>query len=35
MILPYQLIATFFNMGFDLVLRGFISDLNLNSQRLH
>jgi hypothetical protein len=31
---PYEL-TTFFNMGFDLVLKGFISDWNLNSQRLH
>jgi len=23
---PYQLISIFFNMGFDLVLKGFISD---------
>ncbi len=35
MISPYQLIETFFNMGFDLVLRGFINDSNLKSQRLH
>jgi hypothetical protein len=25
-ILPYLLITTFFNMGFDLVLKGFIKD---------
>ncbi len=26
MILPYHLTTTFFNMGFDLVLKAFISD---------
>jgi hypothetical protein len=26
MISPYQLTTIFFNMGFDLVLKGFISD---------
>ncbi len=31
MISPYQLITTFFNMGFDLVLRGFINDSNFKS----
>jgi len=35
MISPYQLITTFFNMGFDLILKGFISDLNFSNQRLH
>jgi hypothetical protein len=28
---PYQLIATFFKMGFDLVFRGFLSDKNFNT----
>jgi hypothetical protein len=32
MISPYHLIATFFNMSFDLVLKGFIEDPNLSSQ---
>jgi hypothetical protein len=31
----YQLKKSFFNMNFDLVLRGFINDWNFNSQRLH
>jgi len=31
----YQLTTTFFNMGFDFVLRGFINEWNYNNQRLH
>ncbi len=32
---PYQVTTTFFNMGFDLVLKGFLSEWNFSSQRLH
>jgi hypothetical protein len=35
MISQYQLTTSIFNMGFDLVLRGFINEWNYNSQRLH
>jgi hypothetical protein len=31
----YQLKTTFFNMGFDLVLKKSICDRNLNNQRIH
>ncbi len=31
---PYQ-VTTFFNMGFDLVSRGFIKDGNFSNQILH
>jgi len=31
MISPYQLTTTFFNMGFDIVLKGFTNDKNFNS----